>query len=174
MTEKSFWDKKQGERGQGMTEYIILVSLVAMACLLAVGVFGSNVRNLFVKSSDSLELGEAQDALFETLEQKEIRINDLQGEGSSEGNGSGNAGQGSGDSAPLGLGSSSQGPADWGEDSDLEEEEEEEEEGSDDEEGLDEKGPVSSQSSWYTVSWVRIRRGWGAFWNGWGVIFRRR
>jgi len=70
--------KGKGEKGQGMTEYIIIVSLIAIACLLAVGVFGSNIRNLFVKASDSLDGGQAQDADFETLEQDTVRINDLE------------------------------------------------------------------------------------------------
>jgi len=159
MTEKSFWDKSRGERGQGTTEYIIIISLVAVACLLAVGVFGSNVRNLLVKSSDSLELGEAQNALFATLEQQEIRSHDLRGAGSSGGNGSGKAGQGSGNSAPLGLGSSSQGPADsegdskpetggQGEEGEQEEEEQKQNEG---EEGEQEEEEQKQEDGWEQV-----------------------
>jgi len=35
------------ERGQGMTEYIVLVALVAIAAIAVVGFFGDVVRNQF-------------------------------------------------------------------------------------------------------------------------------
>ena len=47
------------EEGQGMTEYIIIVCLIAIACLVAVGIFGSNIRNLWSSASDSLSQGQA-------------------------------------------------------------------------------------------------------------------
>ncbi|HZH77454.1 MAG TPA: hypothetical protein VEY88_15625 [Archangium sp.] len=43
-----------GNRGQGMTEYIIIVVLVAMAVLGVVGIFGHRLRLLFATSADSL------------------------------------------------------------------------------------------------------------------------
>ena len=41
-------------RGQGMTEYIIIVALIAVACIGIVTLFGNNVRNLFGMASDAL------------------------------------------------------------------------------------------------------------------------
>ena len=67
----------KGQRGQGMTEYIIIVSLIAIACLVAVGVFGSNIRNMFVKASSSLASGKAEQAKFQTLKEAKIRTNTL-------------------------------------------------------------------------------------------------
>lgn len=42
------------ESGQGMTEYIIIVGLVAIAAIGVVTVFGDNVRSLFGAAADGL------------------------------------------------------------------------------------------------------------------------
>lgn len=42
-------------RGQGQSEYILTVFLIAIACILAVGYFGDNVRALFGASTESLD-----------------------------------------------------------------------------------------------------------------------
>ena len=41
-------------RGQGMTEYIIIVALIAIAAIGVVTLFGNNIRALFGMSADSL------------------------------------------------------------------------------------------------------------------------
>jgi len=41
-------------RGQGMTEYIIIVALIAIAAIGVITVFGDNIRALFTASADSL------------------------------------------------------------------------------------------------------------------------
>lgn len=41
-------------RGQGMTEYIIIVALIAIAAIAVVTLFGDNVRQLFAASSGAL------------------------------------------------------------------------------------------------------------------------
>ena len=41
-------------RGQGMTEYIIIVALIAIASVAAVGVFGDSVQASFVALSGEL------------------------------------------------------------------------------------------------------------------------
>jgi pilus assembly protein Flp/PilA len=41
-------------RGQGMTEYIIIVALIAIAAVGIVTVFGQNIRQLFGDSTDVL------------------------------------------------------------------------------------------------------------------------
>jgi Flp pilus assembly pilin Flp len=41
-------------RGQGNTEYIIIVALIAIAAIGIITLFGDNIRNLFGASADSL------------------------------------------------------------------------------------------------------------------------
>jgi len=41
-------------RGQGMTEYIIIVALIAIAAIGVVTLFGDNIRALFGVSADAL------------------------------------------------------------------------------------------------------------------------
>jgi pilus assembly protein Flp/PilA len=46
--------KLRGRRGQGMTEYIIIVALIAIAAIGVVGLFGDNIRDLFATSANAL------------------------------------------------------------------------------------------------------------------------
>ncbi|WP_224369333.1 hypothetical protein [Hyalangium versicolor] len=41
-------------RGQGMTEYIIIVALIAIASIGVITVFGDNIRKLFGASASAL------------------------------------------------------------------------------------------------------------------------
>jgi Flp pilus assembly pilin Flp len=41
-------------RGQGMTEYIIIVALIAIATIGVVTLFGDNIRKVFGMSTDAL------------------------------------------------------------------------------------------------------------------------
>jgi Flp pilus assembly pilin Flp len=41
-------------RGQGMTEYIIIVALIAIAAIGVITLFGDNIRRLFGMSADAL------------------------------------------------------------------------------------------------------------------------
>ncbi|MBI3182471.1 MAG: hypothetical protein HYZ28_10030 [Myxococcales bacterium] len=41
-------------RGQGMTEYIIIVALIAIAAIGVITLFGDNIRKLFGMSADAL------------------------------------------------------------------------------------------------------------------------
>lgn len=43
------------QRGQGMTEYIIIVALVAIGAIFVVTVFGDNIRALFGSSANALQ-----------------------------------------------------------------------------------------------------------------------
>ena len=42
------------QRGQGMTEYIIIVALIAIAAIGVVTVFGQDIRTLFGASTNAL------------------------------------------------------------------------------------------------------------------------
>nr|PZM91277.1 MAG: hypothetical protein DIU72_10370 [Pseudomonadota bacterium] len=48
---RSLWGR---EDGQGMTEYVIVVALVAIAAIGVITAFGDNVRNLFATSTEAL------------------------------------------------------------------------------------------------------------------------
>jgi Flp pilus assembly pilin Flp len=41
-------------RGQGMTEYIIIVALIAIAAIGIITLFGNNIRKLFGASAEAL------------------------------------------------------------------------------------------------------------------------
>ncbi|HXB98218.1 MAG TPA: hypothetical protein VNZ54_09205 [bacterium] len=42
------------QRGQGMTEYILLVALIAIACIAAVKYFGSKTKEGFQTAGDAV------------------------------------------------------------------------------------------------------------------------
>jgi Flp pilus assembly pilin Flp len=44
----------KSQAGQGMTEYIIIVSLVAISCIACVTLFGDYIRKIFGSSVDAL------------------------------------------------------------------------------------------------------------------------
>ena len=68
----------KGKSGQAMTEYVIIICIVAIAVLLVVGVFGTNVRNLFQSANKSLQTGQAQAATMQNSGGgKDVRINDF-------------------------------------------------------------------------------------------------
>ena len=47
--------KKTRQRGQGMTEYIIIVALIAIGAIFVVTVFSDNIRALFGSSANALQ-----------------------------------------------------------------------------------------------------------------------
>jgi Flp pilus assembly pilin Flp len=49
--------RKALKRGQGMTEYIIIVALIAIAAIGVVTLFGDNIRKLFGASANALAGG---------------------------------------------------------------------------------------------------------------------
>lgn len=54
---KAFSRNARTVAAQGMTEYIIIVSLVAIACITAVTVFGQKIARLFKAATTSLDSG---------------------------------------------------------------------------------------------------------------------
>jgi pilus assembly protein Flp/PilA len=46
--------QRRKARGQGMTEYIIIVALIAIAAIGVITLFGDNVRQLFAASAQAL------------------------------------------------------------------------------------------------------------------------
>jgi len=50
------WKKfLKDERGQGMTEYILIVALIAVAAIVAVKMFGGTIKGLFSSASDKIQ-----------------------------------------------------------------------------------------------------------------------
>lgn len=45
---------QKARRGQGMTEYIIIVALIAIAAIGVITLFGDNLRQLFASSAEAL------------------------------------------------------------------------------------------------------------------------
>ncbi len=42
------------EKGQGMTEYILIVVLIAIAAIVVVKAFGNKIKELFTKSTNKI------------------------------------------------------------------------------------------------------------------------
>lgn len=64
--------------GQAMTEYVIIICVVAIAALLVAGVFGTNIRNLFKSANTSMTAGEAKSATIQDEGGgKDVRISDF-------------------------------------------------------------------------------------------------
>lgn len=51
-------------RGQGMTEYIIIVALIAIAAIATVTLFGNNIRGLFGTAANVLNGTETKSTLI--------------------------------------------------------------------------------------------------------------
>ena len=52
----------RGRKGQGLTEYIIIVALIAIAAIGVVSLFGDNIRALFATSANALAGNENAEA----------------------------------------------------------------------------------------------------------------
>lgn len=57
MERKSLRKSLRRDSGQGMTEYIIIVALIAIAAIGVVTVFGQDIRSLFGASTEALSGG---------------------------------------------------------------------------------------------------------------------
>ena len=55
-----FKEFMQNEDGASMTEYILLVVLIAIAAFVIIKAFGSQIKNLFTKSTDVLKDAEGE------------------------------------------------------------------------------------------------------------------
>ncbi|HEX8822259.1 MAG TPA: hypothetical protein VF794_20200 [Archangium sp.] len=77
MTSKNL--KKQlrkQRRGQGMTEYIIIVALIAIAAIGVITLFGNNIRRLFGASADALA-GETEVESGAKMASEDLKTKDL-------------------------------------------------------------------------------------------------
>jgi pilus assembly protein Flp/PilA len=44
----------RGQRGQGMSEYIIIVALIAISAIAVITIFSQNIRSLFAATANEL------------------------------------------------------------------------------------------------------------------------
>lgn len=51
---KKFENFVSDEQGQGMTEYGLILAFVALAIILALGLFGDGVRNMYININNQL------------------------------------------------------------------------------------------------------------------------
>jgi pilus assembly protein Flp/PilA len=68
---------RKARRGQGMTEYIIIVALIAIAAIGVITLFGDNIRRLFGMSADALagedSVQQRAKTSNDTLEKKKMK-----------------------------------------------------------------------------------------------------
>ena len=70
--------KMNRKSGQAMTEYVIIICVVAIAALLVAGVFGTNIRNLFKSANQSMVAGQAsQQTMQDQGATKDVRVSDF-------------------------------------------------------------------------------------------------
>ena len=63
------------QRGQGMTEYIIIVALIAIAAIGVITLFGDNVRQLFASSAEALAGNDQVTNNGQTAQQSTVKKN---------------------------------------------------------------------------------------------------
>jgi len=44
-----------GEEAQGMTEYILIIALIAVVCVAAIRMFGAQIKDLIVRSTRKIK-----------------------------------------------------------------------------------------------------------------------
>jgi pilus assembly protein Flp/PilA len=59
-------NKKHRRKGQGATEYVIILVLVAIGSIAVISLFGEQLRGLFLDSTDVLGGKESQDRTVDT------------------------------------------------------------------------------------------------------------
>ncbi|MFY0579158.1 hypothetical protein F0U62_35565 [Cystobacter fuscus] len=74
-TQKSQKKLLRKRRGQGMTEYIIIVALIAIAAIGVITLFGNNIRKLFGASAEALAGNEDVQNTGQTANQQLQRKN---------------------------------------------------------------------------------------------------
>jgi Flp pilus assembly pilin Flp len=72
---KSMKKQLRKARGQGMTEYIIIVALIAIAAIGVITLFGDNLRRLFGASAEALAGSDAVVNTGQTAANSTVRKN---------------------------------------------------------------------------------------------------
>ena len=66
---------RRSQSGQGMTEYIIIVALIAIGAIGVVTLFGNNIRRLFGTSANALGGEESTDTGNKTADSRMMEKN---------------------------------------------------------------------------------------------------
>jgi len=66
---KKSLSSRRRQRGQGMTEYIIIVALIAIGTIVFVTVFGNNIRALFGTAANAIAGNQGTTLQGQTLEE---------------------------------------------------------------------------------------------------------
>ena len=67
----------KNQRGQGMTEYLIIVALIAIAAIGVVTVFGQDIRQLFSGTTNSLAGNQAANTAVKARVNKNKSLKDF-------------------------------------------------------------------------------------------------
>lgn len=51
---KNIWESLKDEEGQGMAEYVLIISLVALAVIVSVALFGTKLLSLYHEINNDL------------------------------------------------------------------------------------------------------------------------
>jgi Flp pilus assembly pilin Flp len=71
---RRFLRNRKGQSGQGMSEYLIIVALIAVAAIGVVTVFGRDIREIFSAATGSLSGGSVTtNATQATLKNKTLK-----------------------------------------------------------------------------------------------------
>ena len=73
--------KRRRQRGQGLSEYAIIVALITVASIVIIGAFGDQIRELFFKSGKRLagdESARVEDKISDKESSVEQQIDDWQ------------------------------------------------------------------------------------------------
>ena len=55
MNRKTMMDLLYDESGQSTTEYVLIISLIVVACVVVMRLFGKKIRDLFIKAAEEIE-----------------------------------------------------------------------------------------------------------------------
>jgi len=75
---RALFKRLRGDRGQGLSEYAIIVALIAIASIVVITAFGDQIREIFFKSGQQLsgdegaqvedQMGGATDAVNQSID----------------------------------------------------------------------------------------------------------
>jgi pilus assembly protein Flp/PilA len=70
---------KKRKAGQGMTEYIIILAIIAIGAILIIGIFGKQIKATFGKSTAAMQGKSKDDAKIEdaTVTSDSMKQNDM-------------------------------------------------------------------------------------------------
>ena len=68
--------RNRSKSGQGMTEYIIIIAIVAIGSILIIGILGKNIKVAFAKTASAMS-GKQQKMKYVQPKASDIQHNDM-------------------------------------------------------------------------------------------------